>query len=302
MINTLSDKGTSPSPTGATTFSIRMKWIKQPTRESGRGESNTLLEQRGNLIQHFIVLKAKDKRQSISGPGGMKPSLILCAMPGNRRLCPNGSDAALCSEPIPHYMWAGPNTPPVHTSEETGIVLPVSVNTALIPTKQRTPHNMYCWTLVKKKPGWVETYGSCTGLFSACCYRHPSVLLLLDPSFLLWAGRLCRKENNVLLDAISEGNPVYHHRGLQWVSVTTTCKLKQRWDAQDPVTVTLMPKELYVCWQPLVILGGEKATISVFERKRWGTHWKGSQLVASLNSGQDCSGHKAFLTKMELHH
>lgn len=32
-ITSLSDRGTSPSPAGAITFSIHTKWVKQPTRE-----------------------------------------------------------------------------------------------------------------------------------------------------------------------------------------------------------------------------------------------------------------------------
>ena len=61
-----------------------------------------LHEQHGNLIQHFILRKGEDKSQSTSGSAGMKLSLRLCAMPGNTGLCPNASDAALCSERAPH--------------------------------------------------------------------------------------------------------------------------------------------------------------------------------------------------------
>lgn len=60
-----------------------------------------LHEHHGNLIQHFILLKGKDKSQSISGYTGMEDmlSLRLCVMPGKTGLCPNGSGAALCSKP-----------------------------------------------------------------------------------------------------------------------------------------------------------------------------------------------------------
>ena len=74
----------------------------------------------------------------------------------------------------------------------------------------------------------------------ACLYRHPAVLLLPDTSVLLWAGRSNRNASNVLLNVISEDNPAYHHRILQWVSVTRSCELNQRWDVPVPVAVTLM--------------------------------------------------------------
>lgn len=161
---------------------------------------------------------------------------------------------------------------------------------------------MFCWRLVREQQVRVETYGSCRRLSSACLYRHPSVLLLLDTPFLLWAGRSNRKEGDILLNAVSRDNPAYHHGRLE-------CPYLQavNWSRDEISRFPLL-------WLPparstvrLSAATGHARRVgrhglSLSEGNGQGTCWKRSETVAGLSSGQDCSGHRVFLTKMESHY